>query len=48
LKVYQDTYHGFDAEDVNTVVASYRVAYDFGATLDAIFRVRDFLAEYLK
>ena len=48
LKVYQDTYHGFDAEDVNTVVASYRVAYDFGATLDAIFRVRHFLAEYLK
>jgi dienelactone hydrolase len=48
LKIYPDTYHGFDAEDVNTVVAGYRVAYDFGATLDAIFRVRDFLAKYLK
>jgi dienelactone hydrolase len=48
LKVYLDTYHGFDAEGVNTLVASYRVAYDFGATLDAIFRVRDFLARYLK
>jgi dienelactone hydrolase len=48
LKVYPDTYHGFDAEGVNTVVASYRVAYDFAATLDALFRVRDFLARYLK
>ena len=48
LKVYENTYHGFDAEDVNTVVASYRVAYDFAATLDAIFRVRDFLSRYLK
>ena len=48
LKIYHDTYHGFDAEDVDTVVAGYRVAYDFGATLDAIFRVRDFLAEYLR
>lgn len=48
LKVYPDTHHGFDAEDVDTVVAGYRVAYDFGATLDAIFRVRDFLAKHLK
>jgi len=48
LKVYPDTYHGFDAEDVNTLVSSYRVAYDPRATLDAIFRVRDFLARYLK
>jgi dienelactone hydrolase len=48
LKIYHDTYHGFDAEDVDTVVAGYRVAYDWRATLDAIFRVRDFLAKYLK
>jgi dienelactone hydrolase len=48
LKVYPNTYHGFDAEDVNTVVSSYRVAYDARATLDAMFRVRDFLARYLK
>jgi len=48
LKIYPDTHHGFDAEDVNTVVAGYRVAYDFGATLDAIFRIRDFLAKYLR
>jgi len=48
LKIYPDVHHGFDAEDVNTVVAGYRVAYDFGATLDAIFRVRDFLSKYLR
>jgi dienelactone hydrolase len=48
LKIYPDSYHGFDAEGVDFVIAGHRIRYNQAAAADAILQVKTFLTKYLK
>jgi len=48
LKIYSDSYHGFDAEGVDTVITGHRIRYNQAAADNAILQVRAFLSKYLK
>jgi dienelactone hydrolase len=48
LKIYPDSHHGFDGEELDTIVAGYRLLYNPVAAADAIIQVKAFLAKHLK
>jgi len=48
LKIYPDSHHGFDGEELDTSVAGHRLLYNQVAAADAIIQVKAFLAKHLK
>jgi dienelactone hydrolase len=48
LKIYPDSHHGFDGEELDTSVAGHRLLYNPVAAADAIIQVKAFLAKHLK
>ena len=52
LKIYPDSYHGFDGEGLDMVVAghdgNHRMLYNPAAADDAIIQVKTFLAKHMK
>lgn len=48
LKIYADSHHGFDGEELDTYVAGHRLLYNPVAAADAIIQVKTFLANHLK
>jgi dienelactone hydrolase len=46
LKIYPDSYHGFDGKDM--IIAGHKLLYNPTAAADAIIQVKAFLAKHLK
>jgi dienelactone hydrolase len=48
LKIYENAFHCFDWEGLDTIYLGHKLKYNVQATKDAALQVKNFLSKYLK